>query len=44
MVRWAATLQKKGFTKGKTERGMRWSGFSLLGAMALAELDEDEQP
>lgn len=47
MVRWAAQLQKKGFEKTKTMLGMRWSGFSLLGAVALAErdgLDEDEAP
>lgn len=46
-VRWAATLQKKGFTKEKTRTGVVWTGFSLLGAMALAEregLDEDEEP
>jgi hypothetical protein len=47
MVKWAATLLKKGMTKKKTEVGMRWYGFSLLGAMALAErgmIDEDEEP
>jgi putative DNA primase/helicase len=47
-VKWALTLQKKGFTKRKTEVGMRWDGFRLLGAMALAERglgdDEDEAP
>jgi len=45
-VRWAATLQKKGFLKKKTKFGMRWEGFALLGAMALAEqeADEDENP
>ncbi|MBA3583041.1 MAG: hypothetical protein H0W36_00675 [Gemmatimonadetes bacterium] len=45
-VKWAATLQKKGFTKSKTKFGMRWEGFTTLGAMALAEqdLDEDETP
>jgi putative DNA primase/helicase len=47
MVRWAATLQKKGMTKQKTRTANRWTGFSLLGAVALAErelLDEDETP
>jgi putative DNA primase/helicase len=46
MVRWAATLQKKGMAKAKTERGMLWRGFNLYGAMELAErgLDEDEEP
>lgn len=47
MVKWSATLLKKGMTKSKTERGMIWWGFNLFGAMELAErdtLDEDETP
>jgi len=45
-VRWALALQKKGFTKKKTETGMKWTGFRLLGAMELADkgLDDDEDP
>jgi phage/plasmid-associated DNA primase len=41
-VRFALELAKKGFAKRKTERGMVWSGFRLLGAMALAERDTDD--
>jgi putative DNA primase/helicase len=47
MTKWATFMMKKGFTKQKTETGMKWRGFSLLGAMALADrglLDEDEEP
>lgn len=46
MVRWSLALQKKSFSKTKTEQGMRWSGFRLLSSMALADkgIDEDEQP
>ena len=47
MVRWADALQKSGYVKRKTESGMRWVGFRLLGATELAEkdeLDEEEQP
>ncbi len=45
-VRWSQAMEKKGFTKRKLETGMVWFGFSLLGAMALAEkgIDEDEDP
>jgi putative DNA primase/helicase len=43
MVRWSAQLQKKGMTKSKTPLGMRWHGFNLFGASALAEKDIDEE-
>jgi putative DNA primase/helicase len=45
-VRWALAMQKKGLTKRKTIAGMVWTGFRLLGAMALADkgIDEDEAP
>lgn len=45
-VRFAIALQKKGFTKKKTESGIKWAGFRLLGAMELADkgLDDDEDP
>jgi putative DNA primase/helicase len=36
-VRFALELGKKGFLKRKVTSGMVWSGFRLLGAMALAE-------
>ena len=46
MVRWAQTLQKKGFTKRKVETGVKWVGFKLLNAAQLADLglDDDEAP
>lgn len=45
-VRWGLTMQKKGFNKKRTKTGIVYSGFRLLGAMALAEkgIDEDEDP
>lgn len=46
MVKWALTLQKKGYTKERTRTGAKWTGFRLFGAMELAErgMDEDEEP
>jgi putative DNA primase/helicase len=47
-VKWAQAMEKKGLRKEKTKFGMRWKGFRLLNAMALAERgigdDEDETP
>jgi putative DNA primase/helicase len=47
-VKWALAMQKKGFTKERTKFGIRWTGFRLLGAMALADRgigdDEEEAP
>jgi phage/plasmid-associated DNA primase len=45
-VRFGQALQKKKFDKKKTESGMKWHGFRLLGAMELADkgIDEDETP
>lgn len=46
MVKWALTLQKKGYEKSRTRFGAQWADLRLLGAMALAErgADEDEEP
>lgn len=46
MTRWSLAMGKKGLAKKKTETGMKWQGFRLLGAMALADkgIDDDEDP
>lgn len=45
-VRFGIALSHKKFWKKKTETGMKWHGFRLLGAMDLAEkgIDDDEDP
>lgn len=42
MVKFSAELEKKGFRRVRTAAHNAWKGLSPLGAMALAEQDEDD--
>lgn len=45
-VKWSLTLAKHGFERYRDKFGQHWKELRLLGAMALAEkdIDEDEEP